>query len=573
MKRRPTNTTTLAAALALASAACLIGGCGPTEHDPNVIATSRSGTIMFGDVEQRVRQEVGTGSTPDIGDLERRFRDAAETLVIEKELLGTVIDRDDLRAALGEEWAQLNGQATLEVFLERQAPNPIEIDEAEISRYYEDHRSAFQRKGRRVVWNLFRRYDDPDNPQPTLDLLESLRTRALDGEPFMLLAREYSQSETRTLDGRLGWIERGVLPEALETIAFQLEEGGVSPVLKTTGGAFLLHVSDVVPARTFDLEEARAAIARRLTTIAREQALRDLIDSPPPDGSILLESDELRRLMVQGDPAVVVLRIGDFQLTAAELREQVAGRPEPPVPLDDPFTLVEEVYRQHADRQRLVLQIVASGSADEPAMRRAIDARVDALAKQILLERRIQEHMLAAIDDRELHQFFDDNQALYLSPFRIRIASLVVPVAGDPVGRQRAMEEARDALASGRLNLSTAARELGGTVIPSSWIEPDELNSFEPKALSYLLQVGGLGFTQPYQLGRRLQLHQIEAWQEPTQLRFEDVVDRVRQDYLVSYQQQLYAAVADAILDEADFTYFGDVVRERLQGGTGPSNS
>ena len=64
-----------------------------------------------------------------------------------------------------------------------------------------------------------------------------LKERVRQGEPFRILARKYSHSETRLFEGRLGMIGRGRLPRPLEDVVFALPKGGVSDPVLVSGGA------------------------------------------------------------------------------------------------------------------------------------------------------------------------------------------------------------------------------------------------------------------------------------------------------------------------------------------------
>lgn len=543
----------------------VLGGCGGAPQDSDVLAEYRGGTVSLAEVEQRARQLAASpDGTPADGDWTARYRGIAESIVIERRLAPADTDIAALMAELGDAAADLRRQATLDLYLRDRLPAAFEIDDEAARSYYDAHPEVFQRPERRYVFHLYRRWGPSGDRQATLDLLSGLRQRALDGEPFMLLAREYSQSETRALDGRLGWVGHGRLPPALEKVVFSLPEGGVSEPLPTADGAVLIHVSRIIPAATFGFEDARLAIAGHLREQAFRQAAEALITAPPPAGSTVLEMEELRRRLAGDDPAAVVLEIGSLRLTVADFRDMIRNLPPQPVPFVTPLERVAELYRQQVNRELLYEQAVASQYLDQPGVQQLVDAEVRRQAQAMWLDRQLRGRMEAAVSPDELESFFRDNRHLYQSPLRIRAASLAVPVGPKPAAQLVEMERVHEALVAGQLTLDEAAARVHGQVGASEWLGPDELDVMEPKARTYVLQLGRPGYTQPFQLAGRIRILHVEQWQDPAQLAYDEVQDQVRDDYFTRHQQELYDTVRSRILDQAQFRFHPEVMQRSL---------
>ena len=97
-----------------------------------------------------------------------------------------------------------------------------------------------------------------------LELANSLREQVLGGADFGELAQQYSQDfSTGPSGGDLGWFPRGVLtiPE-VETAAFSLPEGQISPVVQSFLGYHIVQ--------TLEREDARPLTPSALEILRRK---------------------------------------------------------------------------------------------------------------------------------------------------------------------------------------------------------------------------------------------------------------------------------------------------------------
>jgi peptidyl-prolyl cis-trans isomerase SurA len=74
-------------------------------------------------------------------------------------------------------------------------------------------------------------------------LLDSLRTRALNGESFAELARKYSEGKENTVGGNLGTVEVDQINKDIASAIQNLNEGEISkPVKVTEGNTYKYHI-------------------------------------------------------------------------------------------------------------------------------------------------------------------------------------------------------------------------------------------------------------------------------------------------------------------------------------------
>ena len=538
---------------------------------PDLLAESKAGPVRVEEVEALLRAPGQAGRpAPTEGAPVERYRKAAERLVLERALLAEIKDKDRAVEELGEERESFYRDAVLDLFhLEEDRVKPIRIDEKEARAYYESHKKDFYRAPARLVYHMFRRDDDPARPQDTAAFLAGLKKRAEAGESFGLLARQYSQSETRLTDGRLGTVGRGRLPPPLERVVFSLPKGGISDPIRVPGGAILLMVSDLVEEKQFPFEDVKLVIFHRLWDKKRaERVSAALADLKPPEGSVVLDAAALRRQVESADPGEVILQIGQRKLDVKHFKElfekeQVDERESLPVPpLAERMGTLYERLRQDA----LLAYKLEKEGWDQPAQRQALlKDRVRSRGLDLVVRKNIEDRIWKKVDaDTEaLKRFHQENRFLYQSPLRLKVKTLVAG-AGDLPKQLVAMEALRADLEKGKLDLAAAAQRVGGRVTDTGWLGPTEITAMEPKVRAYLLEMNGLGYSVPFQLNRRVNLIFVEKRDEPHLLPFDAVKDRVRQDYRDRHQQDLYQAVEADVLRAQDFRFYEETAKRAL---------
>ena len=87
------------------------------------------------------------------------------------------------------------------------------------------------------------------------------------------MARRLSLDPTAAEGGAQGELTRDDLPPELAEAAFRLPPGGVSEILRTPAGFYLLRVDERIPERLPPLAEVRDEIRRRLVGARADRAL------------------------------------------------------------------------------------------------------------------------------------------------------------------------------------------------------------------------------------------------------------------------------------------------------------
>ncbi len=539
-----------------AVAAWAAGAVGLPELDEG-LATARTPSCLA------LRRTAGGGS---LDELIPCYREVAEALALEQLILAELTENVDRAITALDGYELLRGQAFLTTYL-RRLSDEIEVSDAEIESHFEANREGYHRPGGLRLWNIFRRHEEGGRPEETIELLRRVKEHFEAGETFDSLAREVSQSETRARGGLVGDLRKGTLPAGLEKIAFALESGEISDPIRVKGGAVLLHVRNVVEDTPLTLRQVRQRIRGELESIeTQERIAQDASGLKPPPGSTVLSAEELLEALDNGGPERVVLEIAGPPLTAARVRRMAGLAPSEAASelAEQSRQQLAEIYRSQRYRQLLMLDLVDSA---EPELRRQAEEQLWEMGVSRLVDEHLREETSGFVDgdpDR-LKLYWEDNRHHYQSPLRFKLRVWNQPFGDEPPLQLWRMEQLRESLAAGELDLAAAAAQLGGEVEDLGLREYDSLGGdLSQAALAHLLEVGEGGFTAPYQHQAALHLIWLEQREEPRPLEYEEARERVREDYLARFQQQLYRRAVDARLAAAGFGFDEVAVRRLL---------
>jgi hypothetical protein len=145
----------------------------------------------------------------------------------------------------------------------------VEVSEAEVDRYYQEHPDEFAAPETVTLRQIL---------VPTSNEARDVRRRlGRDGKSFAVLAQTLSRAPEASAGGLMGTFARGQLPSELEAAAFGLAAGQTSDVVQTPLGYHVLRVEARQPARQTPLAEARTAIRSRLLEWKSDRKVREYV--------------------------------------------------------------------------------------------------------------------------------------------------------------------------------------------------------------------------------------------------------------------------------------------------------
>ncbi len=148
----------------------------------------------------------------------------------------------------------------------------IQVSADEIKRYYDLRKDTFKIPKQVRVRNILIKagpQESPDQLETKKKKAEEILEKAKKTKDFASLARQYSEAENASKGGDLGWVQKGMLGEQIESILSSMKPGELSGVLPGRDGFLIFKVEEVKEEKQKPFEEVKAQI---LQTLKKEMA-------------------------------------------------------------------------------------------------------------------------------------------------------------------------------------------------------------------------------------------------------------------------------------------------------------
>ncbi|HKJ16446.1 MAG TPA: SurA N-terminal domain-containing protein [Xanthomonadales bacterium] len=158
-----------------------------------------------------------------------------------------------------------------------------EIDDDMLRQRFEDQSGRFITPEARLASHILISVD-PTAPEADIETArqeaQALADRALEGEDFAELAREFSEDQgSAPLGGDLDWVEPGFMVEAFESALYELDMSEpISEPVQTGFGWHIIQLREIRPAEGMTFEEARETLLTELTAEQNERVFLDAAD-------------------------------------------------------------------------------------------------------------------------------------------------------------------------------------------------------------------------------------------------------------------------------------------------------
>jgi peptidyl-prolyl cis-trans isomerase D len=127
-----------------------------------------------------------------------------------------------------------------------ESKSQVSLDDAK--RYYDSRKDTFKIPKQVKVRDILIKagpQDTPDRLEAKKKKADEILEKAKKTKDFGSLAKQYSEAETASRGGDLGWIQKGMLGEQLESILFSTKVGHLSGVLAAEDGFHIFKVEEV----------------------------------------------------------------------------------------------------------------------------------------------------------------------------------------------------------------------------------------------------------------------------------------------------------------------------------------
>ncbi|MEM6703564.1 MAG: peptidyl-prolyl cis-trans isomerase [Acidobacteriota bacterium] len=529
---------------------CLSCATEGSDEAEVVLATYRDGSVTLEELDRQLRR---TGLSPESPEV------ATDTAALEESVRRAAIDEIALSVARSDGTADspefaarrrdlLRRSAAERALLDE--PGITSITRAELAAYFEQRRDDLEQPERRRVQHIFKR-TGPGRPKATVrEELEALRSRALGGESFGLLAAESSDSETRHQEGSLGLVVPGQFSPDFDSVVFALEEGEPSEPVFTADGGHVFWVADVLPERRVELAEVAVDLQRELLLQRRDEALARLAEAAleaQPETYLPEEffADQLRLTRAPQ----VLFRVGSFEYRLADFQRAGAEMDAAESRSGTPAELLRRIYHEEVLMQY-------GPAADEDG-----SPEEDAALVEVFLSRELRRAV--EVDLEALRAHYQRNAARFASPLRVSYSRLSVPKNPGGAQRMAALEESLAELDEGRESLETLAERLRGRVERVERRTVAALRATDPAALRFVLSLPPGRHAPPYSNDERIFLLRLDERIDAETLPFEAARESIVADIVATRLPELYNEYGARLLSENGFR----LDRRQLQRG------
>ncbi|MGQ9647795.1 MAG: SurA N-terminal domain-containing protein [Thermodesulfobacteriota bacterium] len=159
----------------------------------------------------------------------------------------------------------------------------VQIAPDEIERAYERRKERYTTPKRVKAREILIKIDPQDSPEKIEEKrkkAEETLAKAKTAKDFGALARKVSESSTASKGGDLGWIQRGMFGEPIESTLSSLKKGELSGVLRGNEGFYIFKIDEVLEEKQKPLEAVKDQILQELRREkARAEASRRAEDT------------------------------------------------------------------------------------------------------------------------------------------------------------------------------------------------------------------------------------------------------------------------------------------------------
>ena len=166
--------------------------------------------------------------------------------------------------------------------LRREIKSKVIVSDEEIGEYYNKNRQDYEGKETVRLKQIFLAIPAKADKKTKAKIKEEagqLRKRVLAGESFELLAVKYSQGPGAAQGGDIGFIEKGTIIAAVESVAFNLPMEQVSEVIESGIGFHIIKVVDKKGAGLKPIAAVREEIKTKIEDEKLEKKYEEWITS------------------------------------------------------------------------------------------------------------------------------------------------------------------------------------------------------------------------------------------------------------------------------------------------------
>jgi parvulin-like peptidyl-prolyl isomerase len=550
--------------------------CGAEPAPPDVVATSTIGAVTAGELEGYILSLPPARRQPAEDQKPAAWRrEILSEMLVTRRLTDEATEADLLATEEGQAYVKSLWEPVLTARVrDLRVAAEVKVTDEELREFYDTHPEEFGHGPQVRVRHIFKRTTrdaTASEREAARREIDALHRQLQEGASFIELARNHSDSETAALEGLIGRLDPGALGPAVDKIVWALEVGEISEVVSTPVGFHIFKVDNRIEPFKMEFAEATTRLRRRFERQETEATLDEYFDELLAASGGSYDPDALNRSDIQRD--TVLFTLGDVELTYGQLldvlfslpfveqraateREQLEG------------IITQELYLWEADRLELAAQ---------PEMAAQLEQIESSAGVELAYRNRRKAH-LEELDDAVLESYYDENRERFRSPQLLRVRLLVRLFEEEGQGWFEMYEELdrlANSVRAGELDFAAEATRRSQDLSAarggdSGWIRPGAIGDWAgPRAgkavLALLLdQISDPILIEFYDSNRLIyerrgyMLVRAEEIRSTGDQPFDEVRDRVAEQFVLSGSESLQRQIAREVLKEIDATIFQD---------------
>lgn len=166
--------------------------------------------------------------------------------------------------------------------IRRAIKSRIIVTDKEIGEYYSSHRQDYEGKEAvriKQILLIFPKGAGEETKEKLGKDMENIHERLKNGEPFDMLAANYSQGPAAAAGSDLGFIEKGMMLPEVENAAFNLGIDEISGAIRSAVGFHIIKVVDKRGAGLKPIETVREEIQAKMEEQKMEKKFEEWLES------------------------------------------------------------------------------------------------------------------------------------------------------------------------------------------------------------------------------------------------------------------------------------------------------
>lgn len=157
----------------------------------------------------------------------------------------------------------------------------VQVTDADLKAYYEENKGNFDKPEQRKITQILIKTDkksDKEIKQATQEA-DKISAEIKSGKTFDDIAKEYAANKQIDFNlTELGFANKGALPKEVDKVAFSMNKGDVSDVIKESVGLFIIRLDDIRGGTTNSFESSRDDVEKAYRKKQAEQRFYDMAD-------------------------------------------------------------------------------------------------------------------------------------------------------------------------------------------------------------------------------------------------------------------------------------------------------